>query len=56
MYRAALKGFAARYGLDPPPGRPDLAHPDFGLTLAVHMAALVAVDARAAGRRETWRG
>jgi tetratricopeptide (TPR) repeat protein len=51
MFRAALEGFAARYGLDPPSGRPDLTHPDFGLTLAVHMAALVAVDARATGRR-----
>ncbi|GKQ37865.1 tetratricopeptide repeat protein [Streptomyces sp. A012304] len=51
MFRAALHGFAARYGLDPPRDRPELTHPDFGLTLAVHMAALVAVDARATGRR-----
>ncbi|WP_086561387.1 tetratricopeptide repeat protein [Streptomyces africanus] len=51
MFHAALHGFAARYGLDPPSGQPDLTHADFGLTLAVHMAALVAVDARAGGRR-----
>ncbi|MFJ9953223.1 hypothetical protein [Kitasatospora sp. NPDC091207] len=55
MFEAARRGFAAHY---PDPGalealRPpheDLARPDFGLTLAVHMAALTAVDARAAGR------
>jgi tetratricopeptide (TPR) repeat protein len=55
MFEAALRGFAAHYpdpgaleGVRPPHG--DLARPDFGLTLAVHMAALTAVDARAAGR------
>ncbi|MEU6841772.1 ATP-binding protein [Streptomyces sp. NPDC046716] len=55
MFDAARRGFAAHY---PDPGalgalRPpheDLARPDFGLTLAVHMAALTAVDALAAGR------
>lgn len=55
MFEAARRSFAAHYpaptalaALRPPYG--DLARPDFGLTLAVHMAALVAVDARAAGR------
>lgn len=55
MFEAARRGFAAHYpdpgaleGIRPPHG--DLARPDFGLTLAVHMAALTAVDARAAGR------
>ncbi|GGZ88988.1 hypothetical protein GCM10010371_56150 [Streptomyces subrutilus] len=55
MFEAAVRGFAAHYpdpdalsGLRPP--YEDLARPDFGLTLAVHMAALVGVDARAAGR------
>jgi len=51
MFRAARDGFAARYGIAPPDGQPDLEHPDFGLTLAVHMAALVAVDASVTGRR-----
>ncbi|MFC9294110.1 tetratricopeptide repeat protein [Streptomyces sp. NPDC057011] len=54
MFRAARAGFAARYDLPAtatvvPPG--PLDHPDFGLVLAVHIAALVAVDAHAAGRR-----
>ncbi|WP_043473858.1 ATP-binding protein [Kitasatospora sp. MBT66] len=55
MFEAARRGFAAHYpdpaaleALRPP--HEDLARPDFGLTLAVHMAALTAVDARAAGR------
>ncbi|MFI9004667.1 hypothetical protein [Streptomyces sp. NPDC053541] len=55
MFEAACRGFAAHYpdpaalaALRPP--YEDLARPDFGLTLAVHMAALVAVDARATGR------
>ncbi|MFC9294262.1 tetratricopeptide repeat protein [Streptomyces sp. NPDC057011] len=55
MFEAARRSFAAHYpdpaaldGLRPP--YEDLARPDFGLTLAVHMAALVAVDARAGGR------
>ncbi|MGW2154526.1 hypothetical protein [Nonomuraea sp. NPDC001699] len=52
MFRAARDGFAARYGLaDPnavgPPG--PLDDPAFGLTLALHMAALVAVDAHVNG-------
>lgn len=53
MFRAARDAFAAVYGLpahlvEPPD---ELSEPDFGLTLAVHMAALAAVDhhARAAG-------
>ena len=55
MFRTARACFAAHYpeadAADsiPPPG--PLGHPDFGLTLAVQMAALVAVDARAHGRR-----
>ncbi|MFG2873414.1 hypothetical protein ACGFYU_00015 [Streptomyces sp. NPDC048337] len=55
MFEAARRSFAAHYpdaaalaGLRPP--YEDLARPDFGLTLAVHMAALVTVDARAGGR------
>ncbi|MGV9728052.1 tetratricopeptide repeat protein [Streptomyces albogriseolus] len=54
MFDAAHRAFAARYGLDnraaavPVPGHLD--HPDFGLTLTLHMAALVAVDAHAVGR------
>ncbi|GLW59525.1 hypothetical protein [Kitasatospora phosalacinea] len=54
MFTAARDGFAARYGTAPP-GRltapPWLDGPEFGLTLAVHMAALVAVDAHLTGRR-----
>ncbi|MEV4644746.1 hypothetical protein [Saccharopolyspora sp. NPDC049357] len=54
MFHAARDGFARRYGIDDavgiqPPG--PLDDPDFGLTLAVHVAALVAVDAHVAGRR-----
>jgi Tetratricopeptide repeat len=54
MFAAARDGFARHYepadlrGLDPPA---PLDHPDFALTLALHMAALVAVDARVAGCR-----
>jgi tetratricopeptide (TPR) repeat protein len=52
MFTAARDSFAARYGAPVaaigPPG--PLADPDFGLTLAVHIAALVAVDAHLAGR------
>ncbi|WP_406511097.1 ATP-binding protein [Streptomyces sp. NBC_00161] len=54
MYDAARSSFATFYGIadpsDIPPPAP-LDHEDFGLTLAVHMAALVAVDARATGSR-----
>ncbi|MGK5497807.1 tetratricopeptide repeat protein [Streptomyces sp. URMC 125] len=55
MYTAARDAFASRYGLPvpahalPPPG--SLSRPDFGLTLTLHMAALVAVDAHVTGRR-----
>ncbi|MFB7091102.1 hypothetical protein [Streptomyces sp. NPDC056296] len=60
MFEAARDEFAARLGAAP--GAPDttpirvpppvpLDGPDFGLTLAVHMAALVAVDAHLHGRR-----
>lgn len=53
MFTAARDAFAVRYGIPAagiaPPA--PLDHPDYGLTLAVHMAALVAVDARAGGRR-----
>ena len=52
MFAAARDCFADRYGLADaagihPPG--PLDRPEFGLVLAVHMAALVAVDARARG-------
>ncbi|MFJ5886595.1 hypothetical protein [Kitasatospora cineracea] len=54
MFTAARDGFAARYGV-PVPGwmspPPWLDGPEFGLTLAVHLAALVSVDAHLAGRR-----
>ncbi|PWU54234.1 hypothetical protein DLJ47_13695 [Micromonospora sp. S4605] len=52
MFQAARDGYAARYGIDGSSvGRPEgLDHPDFGLTLTIHMAALVAVDAHVAGR------
>lgn len=54
MFTVARDSFAAHYDLpDPsgidPPGPLDAA--GFGLTLAVHMAALVAVDAHVTGRR-----
>ncbi|MFE4369819.1 tetratricopeptide repeat protein [Streptomyces sp. NPDC056835] len=54
MFTVARRAFAAHYGLGAPSAVPaprGLDHPDFGLTLAVHMAALAAVDAYAAGRR-----
>ncbi|MEU2358947.1 tetratricopeptide repeat protein [Streptomyces misionensis] len=53
MFTAARDSFAAHYGVPAAGIGPlgPLTHPDFGLTLAVHMAALVAVDAHAAGRR-----
>ncbi|MER6096795.1 tetratricopeptide repeat protein [Streptomyces sp. NPDC001728] len=47
MYEAARDAFAVRYGVPAAPGPP----PPYGLTLALHMAALVSVDARAHGRR-----
>ena len=52
MFTAARDSFAGIYQLDEahnvePPG--PLDSEEFGLTLAVHMAALVAVDARATG-------
>jgi TPR repeat protein len=54
MFAAARDGFADRYGIADrdvivPPARLD--HSEFGLTLTVHMAALVAVDAHVNGRR-----
>ncbi|QUH03605.1 tetratricopeptide repeat protein [Saccharopolyspora erythraea] len=54
MFTAARDSFATRYALGSatdvrPPARLD--GPDFGLTLALHIAALVAVDAHATGRR-----
>ncbi|WP_392958678.1 hypothetical protein [Streptomyces sp. LN245] len=51
MFRAARAAFAERYGIVAPAGEPDLADDDFRLVLAVHMAALVAIDAAASGRR-----
>ena len=53
MFAAARRSFAAAYGVDDdaviePPG--PLDDPEMGLTLALHMAALVAVDAYAASR------
>jgi tetratricopeptide (TPR) repeat protein len=54
MFIAARDSFSAHYGVAGlgvavlPGG---LDHPDFGLTLMVHMAALVAVDAHVHGRR-----
>ncbi|MEH1166948.1 tetratricopeptide repeat protein [Micromonospora sp. CPCC 205539] len=53
MFDAARDAFARAYELDDPPsiGPPDdLTDPELGLTLAVHMAALVAVDAHVHGR------
>ncbi|MGW1073111.1 tetratricopeptide repeat protein [Streptomyces sp. NPDC002537] len=53
MFAVARDSFAARYGIPAagiavPAG---LAGTDFGLTLTVHMAALVAVDSHGTGRR-----
>ncbi|WP_432017961.1 hypothetical protein [Streptomyces sp. 1222.5] len=50
MYRAARDTFAVQYGL-PAGSGPGTAAPPYELTLALHMAALVAVDAQAHGRR-----
>ena len=53
MFRAACEGFGIRYMIDPeaiePPG--PLDDSQFGLILALHMAALVAVDAYVTGKR-----
>ncbi|WP_431047107.1 hypothetical protein ACQUSR_33435 [Streptomyces sp. P1-3] len=53
MFAVALGSFAARYGVSPDgiAAPALLGDADFGLTLAVHMAALVAVDADAHGLR-----
>ncbi|MEV0117421.1 tetratricopeptide repeat-containing protein [Streptomyces sp. NPDC050844] len=54
MFAAARDCFAARYGVPAPaviaPPK-DLERPEFGLVLAVHMAALVAVDAHVRGEQ-----
>ncbi|MEU8233420.1 tetratricopeptide repeat protein [Actinoplanes sp. NPDC048967] len=48
MYAAARTAFARVHDVSPPPGPGvDLDGEHFGLTLAVHLAALVEVDARA---------
>jgi hypothetical protein len=52
MFTLARDCFAARYGLAEPAdirSPTDLSAPEFDLVLAVHMAALVAVDAAATG-------
>lgn len=51
MFRTARDSFAAYYRIDPDAVAPPdyLDRPEFGLTLALHMAALVAVDAHARG-------
>jgi tetratricopeptide (TPR) repeat protein len=54
MFAAARESFAKRYEVSDPRAIPlpeSLEHPALGLTLAVHMAALVAVDAYTSGRR-----
>ncbi|WP_371500366.1 tetratricopeptide repeat protein [Kitasatospora sp. NBC_00374] len=54
MFEAARDSFATRYGVSTPAGIAPpgpMAGRDFGLTLAVHMAALVAVDAHVHGRQ-----
>lgn len=52
MFQVARAAFAACYGVSPGTGAsPALDGLDFGLTLTVHMAALVEVDAQAAGSR-----
>ncbi|MFI5937394.1 tetratricopeptide repeat protein [Actinoplanes sp. NPDC051494] len=53
MFVAARDSFAAVYGVTDPAGiEPPaaLGHPDFALILTLHVAALVAVDARVNGR------
>ncbi|WEV27782.1 hypothetical protein OYE22_23315 [Streptomyces sp. 71268] len=51
MFRTARDSFAAYYRIDPEAIAPPdyLDRSEFGLTLALHMAALVAVDAHARG-------
>ncbi len=54
MFTTARDSFAVIYGLAHPAGigpPGSLDGPEFGLTLAVHMAALAAVDAQATGQR-----
>ncbi|MET9314637.1 tetratricopeptide repeat protein [Kribbella sp. NPDC003505] len=53
MFRSARDGYATVYEIDEPDSvvLPPLGHDDFGLPLALHMAALVAVDAHAGGQR-----
>ncbi|AZS75581.1 hypothetical protein DDE74_36005 [Streptomyces lydicus] len=54
MFAAARDCFAARYGVPDPAviAQPkDLERPEFGLVLAVHMAALVGVDAHVRGEQ-----
>lgn len=53
MYRVARDAFSGQYGIDPAAveHQSSLDDPDFGLTLAVHMAALVDVDAAVHGLR-----
>lgn len=53
MFIAAWRSFAAVYSVGGPPAVPEtdlLDDPEMGLTLAIHMAALVGVDSRMAGR------
>jgi hypothetical protein len=53
IYQAAWTAFARALELDEPPGPPlhDLDEDAFALTLTLHMAALVAADARARGQQ-----
>ncbi|WP_333775382.1 tetratricopeptide repeat protein [Streptomyces sp. IBSBF 3136] len=53
IYQTAWTAFARAFQLDEPPARPqhDLDDDAFDLTLTLHMAALVAVDARARGQQ-----
>jgi tetratricopeptide (TPR) repeat protein len=54
MFTVARDSFASRYGIRSAAGiapPSTLDEPDFGLTLALHMAALVAVDASRTGSR-----
>jgi tetratricopeptide (TPR) repeat protein len=53
MLRSARAGYATVYEIDEPDSvvLPPVDHDDFGLPLALHMAALVAVDAHAGRQR-----